>query len=325
MRKHTVDLGTNRDSFGVADEVAQLIDAYLLYRRAVVSANTAATDERLLRYLREYLTTPDAQRHAQLRPLFLGFLGWLRNLRESRSVATLNAVCERVRAMLHWAHDEGLIAEIPLRRKETIRRPDPTPDPLSEDQIRKLLRPLERRTDWISLRRLAILTVCLECGPRRGELLQMRYGDLKQGQSRVRQKGDRPHVIMLTRRALDACKRYAQAYQQQRGHRLQPSDLLWRSAAGLPLQPDDLQRDLRRWGRKVGVQPLSVHRLRKTCATLRLANGAPTESVRKLLGHSTDRVLRHYAALSDRQQAELLEQTSPLTHIIKRKRADKRR
>ena len=79
-----------------------------------------------------------------------------------------------------------------------------------------------------------------------------------------------------------------------------------RSAAGLPLQADDLQRDLRRWGRKTGVQPLSVHRLRKTCATLRLASGAPTESVRKLLGHSTDRVLRHYAALSDRQQAELL-------------------
>ena len=320
MRRHSIQFGSNRDSFGVADEVAQLIDAYLLYRRATVSANTAATDERLLRYLREYLTTPDAQRHAQLRPLFLGFLGWLRTLRESRSVATLNAVCERVRAMLHWAHDEGLIAEIPLRRKETIRRPEPTPDPLSEDQIRKLLRPLERRTDWLSLRRLAILTVCLECGPRRGELLQMRVGDLKQGQSRVRQKGDRPHVIMLTRQALQACRRYVDAYRTQTGRKLEPTDALWRSAAGLPLQADDLQRDLRRWGRKVGVYPISVHRLRKTCATLRLANGAPTESVRKLLGHSTDRVLRHYAALSDKQQAELLEQTSPLSHITKRKR-----
>jgi site-specific recombinase XerD len=320
MRKHTVDLGSNGDSFGIADEVTQLIDSYLLYRRATVSANTAATDERLLRYLREYLTTPDAQRHTQLRPLFLGFLGWLRDLRNTRSAATLNAICERVRAMLNWAHEEGLIDQVPLKRKETIRRPEPTPDPLSEDQIRKLLRPLERRTDWLSLRRLAILTVCLECGPRRGELLQMRYGDLKQGQSRVRQKGDRPHVIMLTRRALDACKRYAQAYQQQRGHRLQPSDMLWRSAAGLPLQADDLQRDLRRWGRKVGVYPLSVHRLRKTCATLRLAHGAPTEVVRRLLGHSTDRVLRHYVALTDKQQAELLEQTSPLSHTAKRKR-----
>jgi site-specific recombinase XerD len=320
MRKHTVDLGSNRDSFGIAEEIAQLIDAYLLYRRAVVSANTAATDERLLRYLREYLTTPDAQRHTQLRPLFLGFLGWLRDLRNTRSAATLNAVCERVRAMLHWAHDEGLIAEIPLRRRELIRRPEPTPDPLSEEEIRKLLRSLERATDWISLRRLAILTVCLECGPRRGELLQMRYGDLKQGQSRVRQKGDRPHVIMLTRQALQACRRYVDAYRTQTGRKLEPTDALWRSAAGLPLQPDDLQRDLRRWGRKVGVYPLSVHRLRKTCATLRLANGAPTEVVRRLLGHSTDRVLRHYVALTDKQQAELLEQTSPLSHTTKRKR-----
>jgi hypothetical protein len=42
MRKHTVDLGSDRDSFGIAEEIAQLIDAYLLYRRAVVSANTAA-------------------------------------------------------------------------------------------------------------------------------------------------------------------------------------------------------------------------------------------------------------------------------------------
>ena len=95
---------------------------------------------------------------------------------------------------------------------------------------------------------------------------------------------------------------------------------LFERSAGLPLQADDLQRDLRRWGRKTGVQPISMHRLRKTCATLRLAHGAPTECVRKLLGHSTDRVLRHYAALSDKQQAELLEQTSPLSHITKRKR-----
>jgi integrase len=58
----------------------------------------------------------------------------------------------------------------------------------------------------------------------------------------------------------------------------------------------------------------------KTCATLRLANGAPTEVVRRLLGHSTDRVLRHYVALTDKQQAELLEQTSPLSHTTKRKR-----
>jgi integrase len=320
MRRRDFVSGSNWESFGAAETLAQLIDSYLLYRRATVSASTAATDERLLRYLRQYLTTPDAQQHSQLRPLCLGFLGWLRALRHSRSVATLNAICERVRAMLHWAHEEGLISEIPLRRRELIRRPEPTPDPLSEDQIRKLLRPLEMRTDWISLRRLAILTVCLECGPRRGELLQMRVGDLKEGRSPVRQKGNRPHVILLTRRALDACKRYAQAYQQQTGRKLQPSDMLWRSAAGLPLQADDLQRDLRRWGRKVGVVPLSVHRLRKTCATLRLAAGAPTESVRKLLGHSTDRVLRHYAALSDKQQAELLEQTSPIERAKRKRR-----
>ena len=212
MRNDRITLGSTRDSFGTTETVSQLIDAYLLYRRATVSASTAATDERLLRYLRQYLATPDAQQHTAMRPLFLGFLGWLRTFRESRSVATLNAICERVRAMLHWAHDEGLIAEIPLRRRELIRRPEPTPDPLSDAEIHKLLRPLERATDWISLRRLAILTVCIECGPRRGELLQMRYSDLREGQSRVRQKGNRPHVILLTRRALEACKRYAQAY-----------------------------------------------------------------------------------------------------------------
>jgi site-specific recombinase XerD len=320
MRKQVQNAGKKRDLLGIPEQVATLIDAYLQYRRATVATKTAQLDEYLLRSLRQYLATPDAQQHTQLRPLFLGFLGWLRNLRETRSAATLNAICERVRAMLHWAYEEGLIDQVPLRRKETIRRPEPTPDPLSEDQIRRLLRPLERATDWISLRRLAILTVCLECGPRRGELLQMRYGDLKQGHSRVRQKGDRPHVILLTQRVLEVCKRYAQAYQQQTGHKLQPHDALWRSTAGLPLQADDLQKDLRRWGRKVGIYPLSVHRLRKTCATLRLARGAPTEVVRRLLGHSTDRVLRHYVALTDKQQMQLLEETSPLAHKRKQRK-----
>ena len=63
----------------------------------------------------------------------------------------------------------------------------------------------------------------------------------------------------------------------------------------------------------MGIYPPSVHRLRKTCAT-------PTEVVRRLLGHSTDRVLRHYVALTDKQQRQLLEETSPLAHKRKQRK-----
>jgi hypothetical protein len=103
-----------------------------VYRRATVATKTAQLNEYLLRSLRQYLATPNAQQHTQLCPLFLSFLGWLRTLRETRSAATLNAICERVRAMLNWTYEEGLIDQVPLRRRSGARKPSDDPNrPLS--------------------------------------------------------------------------------------------------------------------------------------------------------------------------------------------------
>lgn len=310
--------GSNRDSLGCTEKVSELMAAYLRYRRATVSPKTAQTDEYLFRYLTDFLQHYQGDA-PHLRALMLEFIGHLRTLR--KSPATLNAICERVRSMFNWAYEEGLIDAVPLRRREVIKRAEPCPNPLDESQVRALLRPLQRRTDWVSLRLRALLTVCIECGPRRAELLQMRVGDLRKGYSEVVQKGHRAHVMHLTTPALEACKQYLDAYQRQTGRKLKPEEPLWRSVAGLPLTADDLQKALRRYGRRVGIEPLNVHRLRKTCATLRLAYGASTEVVRRALGHSTDRVLRHYAGLSNKQQRDALELTSPTARILnKRKR-----
>lgn len=92
---------------------------------------------------------------------------------------------------------------------------------------------------------------------------------------------------------------------------LSPSDLLWRTHDNRPVDAERVALILRGWGNRIGIH-LYPHRLRQTSATLRLAAGAPTEVVRRALGHSTEMALRHYVRLADSQQRALLEATSPV-------------
>lgn len=77
---------------------------------------------------------------------------------------------------------------------------------------------------------------------------------------------------------------------------------------------DDLRKLLSRLGKRLGER-LYFHRLRATSATIRLALGASTETVREALGHTSDRALRHYVKIANEQQRRLLEATSPFKAI----------
>ncbi|MCS7301437.1 MAG: tyrosine-type recombinase/integrase, partial [Fimbriimonadales bacterium] len=321
MEKLHTDSG--HDRFAVYEAVTQLLDAYLVYRRAVASVNTALQDERMLAFFRRYLQETHGQ-HDNLRSLALGFIAWLKTLRKIRSGQpyardTLNCICERVYAMFRWAEEEGYIEKIPLKRKELIKRPEPLPKPFTPEEVRTLLQKLSGK-DWQTVRNRAIVITCLELGCRRGELLQMTVGDLKRGYSEVRQKGNRLHVMHLTTSAREAIQEYLHALRRDTGTVLDEAHPLWLNGRLRPMHGQDLRKAFERLGKRIGMR-LYIHRLRATSATLRLAYGASTEVVRRALGHSTDRVLRYYVGLSNKQQREAMELTSPIARILdKRKR-----
>jgi len=300
------------------EQLHTLIEQYLNYRRAICqSAGTLQMDRYYFHFLQQYLhTNPPAE---TMRELLLGYLAWLKQLRSPRtgrlySPDTLAGACERLMAILNWAVEEGYLERIPLKRKELIKRPEPLPKPFTPEEVRLLLQKLAGK-DWETTRNRAIVIACLELGCRRGELLQMTVGDLKRGYSEVRQKGNRLHVMHITSCAREAIQEYLQALQRQKGIALADSHPLWLNGRLRPMHGQDLRKAFERLSKRIGMR-VYIHRLRATSATLRLAYGASTEVVRRALGHSTDRVLRHYVRLAETQQRALMEQTSPTRYLV---------
>lgn len=299
------------------ERLRTLIKQYLNYRRAICqSSETYRMDCYYFDFLQQYLNAcPPAETE---RELLLGYLAWLKRHRSPRTgkpyaADTLAGACERLMALLNWAVEEGHLERIPLKRKELLKRPEPLPKPFTPEEVRTLLQKLSGK-DWQSVRNRAIVITCLELGCRRGELLQMTVGDLKRGYSEVRQKGNRLHVMHLTTSAREAIQEYLHALRRDTGTVLDDAHPLWLNGRLRPMHGQDLRKAFERLSKRIGMR-LYIHRLRATSATLRLAYGASTEVVRRALGHSTDRVLRHYVRLAETQQRTLMEQTSPTRYL----------
>jgi len=68
---------------------------------------------------------------------------------------------------------------------------------------------------------------------------------------------------------------------------------------GRPLGADLIRNHLRRYAEQAGLQGVTPHRLRHTCATRLLNAGMPVTSVQALLGHDSVRTTMGYAQLYD--------------------------
>lgn len=234
----------------------------------------------------------------------------------SLSKSTVWTLTSTVKAFLRWCEQEQLIPASPLKRGDFPSKPRPAPKPLTLEEIRQLLRFLDGK-HWLDKRNVALVKVLLDSGCRRGELVQMKAGDVERGYSLVQQKGGRQHVIHLSADCVKAVQAYLHALQVQEGIRLEPEEPLWLSRRHEPLTGDAVRLLFQRWSEQTGIH-LHAHKLRHTSATLRLASGASTEVVRTALGHSDLRSIQSYVKLAQVDARKLLEETSPL-RMLKRK------
>lgn len=235
---------------------------------------------------------------------------------EPLSKQTVWTLTSTVKAFLRWCEEESLIASSPLKRGDFPSKPKPAPQPLTVGELKAVLKQVDGK-DWLSRRNVAMLTVLIHSGCRRGELLQMRVGDVERGFSLVTQKGGRQHVIHLNADCVKAIQDYLRALRLQRGIRLEAEDSLWLSRTGEPLTGNAVRLLFRRLSQQTGLR-LYAHRMRHTSATLRLAQGASTEIVRTALGHADTRSIQSYVKLAQEDAGRLLDQTSPLRLLRKR-------
>jgi integrase len=155
-------------------------------------------------------------------------------------------------------------------------------------------------------RMYALWAVALGIGLRKGEALGLRWldidfqaGTLSVTQSLQRIDGKLRVDVPKTRRSrrkvplpsvcLDALGAHKAAQEQERvllGRAWQESGLVFTTSLGTPVDPRNVNRCFDSLCDRAGVRRVRVHDLRRTCATILLAQNVPARVVMEILGHS---------------------------------------
>lgn len=228
------------------------------------------------------------------------------------SLDLASATLARRKAALHscfvWAYQQDLLPADPTARLEAIPIGERDPRPLTEKQVEAILAVIPRH----DLRNRLLLTLLCETGMRVGEALslqvqQVQLNSIDGGYLRIIGKGNKERVIPL----IDASRSVALIRK------------LLKVVGGLgPLFRGDTHKGGRygqaldystvwyHFERYVALarsayperfaheqEPITIHRLRHTFATLKLRDGVSLPSVRKLMGHKNLQTTLRYTEI----------------------------
>jgi integrase/recombinase XerD len=189
-----------------------------------------------------------------------------------------------------WCAGRGYVPEDPARLLPTPKKSQKLPKALSEGQARQLL------ATPMPIRDRAVISLMLDTGIRVGECSALDLSDLDDEQMTLlvrTGKGDKQRVIVFaeaTREALRAWLRERQTLLRPPYDEKALFVTSWNSGktkSGARASRIALYKAVKRVADDAGLYAVvSPHRLRHSCATMSLDNGAELPYVSKQLGHS---------------------------------------
>jgi integrase len=238
-----------------------------------------------------------------------------------RTVHYLHAILRRA---LEDARREDLIARNVAREVKPVRYERKEFQPLTPAEARKLLAAAEGD------RLYPLYVLALLLGLRRGELLGLRWSaiDLDAGTLRVKDSlqrvggelrftGTKTHrsrrTIPLPKVCVDVLKqhRQRQAAQRAEAEEWADPDLVFTTARGTPLEPQNVYRHFKALCAAAGVRAVRFHDLRHSCASLLFELGVPLRVIMEILGHTqittTSEIYTHILPTQYREVAVALD------------------
>lgn len=206
--------------------------------------------------------------------------------------------------MLHYAVDVEILKLVPRIKlpKQTM----PDMDFLDYEEAELLLATARQHyPEWY-----APLLFTLRTGMRRGEVFEMRWGD-------VRLEGSNPHVRVarsLSWNRVTTPKNgkartvplSPQTVEVLKAHRHLRGDLVFGREDGKHMGERQSDYWLRRICRRAGLREIGWHCLRHTFASHLVMKGAPLKHVQELLGHSTIQMTLRYSHLAPAETREVV-------------------
>jgi len=167
---------------------------------------------------------------------------------------------------------------------------------LSKEEVEKLLDMVKqgnKQSEYLLIKCL------LNFGLRRSEMINVRMNDFNYDEmigcyylTIVKAKGRKARSIKVNTELMKLLKDYF----DKRGEFGVSNDLLF------PMTADNVSKILKKWCKKVEIEDVSPHTLRKTCVTQMLMNKAPIEVVQRFVGHSNinTTIERYYKPLQSK-------------------------
>lgn len=316
-------------------DIQQAINDYITFHEVEnSSAYTIVNHRKQLGYFREWLssahnvTDTDDIQLAHLR-------GWMSYLQKSparrgqkRSDSTVYRYGMSMLAFLHWLEREEVIVKPVTTRFRLPRVEQKFIPTYNAGDIEKLLEACEegdeakpRLRKALTARNRAIVTVLVDAGLRRSEIVGLRLCDIDRELRLlvIHRKGNKWQQVPVSRDGFKPLHEYLtkhRPYLAKLGGSTtaRKEDAVFLSARGEPMTPDALSLLFKRLKRRTGISDkrVSAHNCRRYMATTQLAAGRSPLDVQRQMGHTSLKMTNHYYSQTVEQLQRSHEQYSPL-------------
>ena len=220
------------------------------------------------------------------------------------------------------AEEQGYLAADVLKGLKLPKRPQAYPEPLTEEEMGRLVGGYNLRSA-IGARDFAILLTYLGTGLRATELTNLREEDVRLDEEYLRVasgKGGKSRTVSLHPEVVVALVRY------RNHHRPATTDPhFFVTRDGRPMTYNTVAQVLRRARKTSALERVQLHLLRRTFGVTSLVNGMDLMTLKETFGHSSIRTTEIYLTMSEARLREQQRKTNPFERVKLPKAVRKRR
>lgn len=237
---------------------------------------------------------------------------------ENSSEITANYYIRHLKAIINYYAEQGIIDG----RKIVIKEIKPTvKDVYTDDELRKLLRRPKNEEDFTECRNWVIINTFLGTGCRVSTLTALRVGDIDFDNGLIimnKQKNGTPNVVPLQQATLaPVLREYIYAWRSdEEGNPLLNAQLFCRSD-GEETTVEAIKKAVAAYNKSRGVEKTSCHLFRHTFAKKWILAGKSAIELKKVLNHSSMKMVEHYSNLWAKDTEASVEEASALSQVKK--------
>jgi integrase/recombinase XerD len=238
--------------------------------------------------------------------------------RKGLSPASVNVRIRVLKAFFGTLMKEEVIAKNPAENLALMRQDIDTVQPLTEDELRKLLAAPDQRY-YAQFRDYVILMLIIDTGMRINEIcaLEVKDVDLRSRQiilPAIKNKNRKPRMLPLS---TDTARLLTQLISESKQYF--DSDYVFNTNYGEPINEKTIQKSISKYASKAGItKRVSPHVLRHNFAKMAAMNGMDIFTLMRILGHSDISTTRKYVQINDDDVMEQHKLYSPIKRVLKR-------